>query len=91
MIPKVRDLYAIHHGDYVGEMWAFCDKNESGYIFLSIPKMVNRECPVEKFEFAIDNGITEKVKRLPRRVFKIIIKQYKKNERDEIVDSGEMD
>tara|TARA_R100000951_G_scaffold102460_1_gene94578 strand:- start:685 stop:957 length:273 start_codon:yes stop_codon:yes gene_type:complete len=89
-MPKVRELYAIHHGDFVGEMWAYCGKDESNLKFLSMPDMVNRDCSLEKFEYGIENGIVEKVKRLPRYIFWTINKQFKKNEKDGVVDSREV-
>ena len=76
---KAGDIYAVQTGDYVGEMWVFIEKKDDNYLFLSIPKMENREVTIEKFDFAKQNDIIEYVKSIPRDFFKVVKKQYEEN------------
>lgn len=78
--PDTRNIYAVVTGDYVGEMFVYIDEREDDYMFLSVPKNVNRYIPKEKFDFARNNGIIEFVEKSPRIVHAVAIKQFYHNE-----------
>jgi hypothetical protein len=77
---KKGDVYAVQTGDYVGEMLIFIDDDEEFYMFLSSPKMINREIPKDKFDFGKENEIIEYVETLPRNIFKVVEKQFRSNQ-----------
>jgi hypothetical protein len=52
--------------------------NES-FGFLSMPKMLNRHIPTEKFQFGLENGIVDVVERLPKNIYDVCLRQYNKN------------
>jgi hypothetical protein len=79
--PYKRQLFAVTTGDYVGEMLAFMQTKDNDHIFLSVPKLVIRSIPIDKFKFGLDNSIVELVEVLPRNVFKLLEQQFKKNEK----------
>lgn len=76
---KKGDVYAVQTGDYVGEMLIFVDDDPEFYMFLSTPKMLNRDIPKDKFDIGKKNGIIEYVETLPRDVFKVVEKQFESN------------
>lgn len=76
---KKGDVYAVQTGDYVGEMLIFVDDDPEFYMFLSTPKMVNREIPKDKFDIGKQNEIIEYVETLPKDVFKVVKKQFEAN------------
>jgi len=80
-MPKSREIYAIETGSYAGEMWIYCGKKEPQYNFLSIPLMENRSIDCKTFEDGIKSGVVNMVERVPRYVYKVSKKQYKKNEK----------
>lgn len=83
-IPKQhkchRCVYAVTAGCYMGEMLIFIKQFGYGMHFLSVPDNKNRVIPQEKFDFGIENHILELVKKLPKNVHAISVKQYEKNE-----------
>lgn len=78
-IPKVGEAYAVGTGIYVGEMLVFVKKHSDNYLFLSIPKNINREVPIDKFDWAIKHKIAEFVERLPKSIYKVCVKQHEYN------------
>lgn len=74
--PDKRNIYAVTTGDYVGEMFIYIEEANNTYHFLSIPKLINREVPKEKFEFAWNFNIIEFVERAPKSVYKVAEKQF---------------
>jgi hypothetical protein len=80
VVPKNRHVYAATTGIYVGEMFVYVKKDVDNYYFLSIPKMLNRVIPIDKFNLGIDNKIIDFVQVLPRDVYKICCAQFKLNE-----------
>lgn len=76
--PERGRAYAITAGDYVGEMLVFVEEKED-YGFLSLPEMVVRSVPKDKFHFGMENKIVEDVKKIPDKFFTLIAEQYKQN------------
>lgn len=75
-----KDVYAVQTGQYAGEMLIFIEDNNDSHCFLSIPNMVNRDIPHDKFKFALENHIVEKVNEdIPKQVYSLCIAQYKQN------------
>jgi hypothetical protein len=74
--PDKRNIYAVTTGDYVGEMFIYIEETNNTYHFLSIPKLINREVPKEKFELAWNFNIIEFVERAPKSVYKVAEKQF---------------
>ena len=70
--------YAVTAGDYFGEMLVYVDTTDS-YNFLSLPSMVNRSIPKDKFHFGLENKIVEDVKQIPNKFFQVIKEQYRVN------------
>jgi hypothetical protein len=68
--PKEGNIYAVQTGDYAGELLLFIEKSAENYHFLSIPPMTNRTVPIDKFDFALKEGILEFVERTPTYVRK---------------------
>lgn len=73
------DTYAVNTGDYVGELLTYVESSEDHYHFLSIPSMVNREIPKEKFDFGKEHNIIEFVERIPKKVFRITEEKFIEN------------
>ena len=70
--------YAVTVGDYFGEMLVFVEESTE-YNFLSLPNMVNRAIPKDKFHFGLENKIVDDVKQIPDKFFKVVEAQYKVN------------
>jgi hypothetical protein len=78
--PKYGDVFAVSMGDYAGQMLVFIKQTKDDLFFLSIPKMENRQMPIEKFDFGVEHGIIEYVERLPKSVRDITRAQFSQNE-----------
>jgi hypothetical protein len=73
-------VYAVTTGTYAGQLFVFIDKNKNNeYEFLSLPEMVSRVVPKEKFEVGLTNKIIDTVERLPKNIYATCVKQYRKN------------
>lgn len=77
--PKFGNAYAVQTGDYAGQLFIFIKESNGYYEFLSTPMMENRQVPIEKFDFGLDEGIIEYVKRLPRYVRNITRAKFEEN------------
>jgi len=75
------NAYAVQTGDYAGQMFIFIHKKGESYEFLSTPLMENRIVPISEFDFALENGIIEYVKRVPRYVRNIARLKFQENSR----------
>ena len=73
-------IYACHHGDYAGQMFAFIEEKELSYNFIRLPDMINISVTTEDFSEGIEAEILQFVKDLPDDVYKVVKAQYKKNE-----------
>ena len=84
-MPKAREIYAIETGTFAGEMWIYCSSNkkELQYNFLSIPLMENRSIDCETFNEGVRSGIVKMIEKVPRYVYSVSRKQYKKNEKSD--------
>ena len=74
--PSKRSLYAVTGGKYLGEFFIYMERDDDFFYFLSLPKMHIREVPVDKYHFAVDNKILDKVEKVPRGVWKVCKQQY---------------
>lgn len=75
--PTERGVYAVEHGDFVGEFFVYITTNSNGsYDFLSLPKMQKRTVPQESFVSGIKNKIINFVEKLPKQVYKLCVAQY---------------
>tara|TARA_R110000772_G_scaffold230394_1_gene341135 strand:+ start:354 stop:632 length:279 start_codon:yes stop_codon:yes gene_type:complete len=79
---KVGNMYACHHGEYAGQLFAFIrrDKKEQTYNFLRMPEMITTKIPQKDFEAGLEKEIIKFVEKIPKYVYKVIESQYKKNE-----------
>lgn len=77
--PQKGFAYAVTTGHFVGEMLVFVRKHKTDYSFISIPKNLNRDVPVEKFELGLSEGIVDPVNKIDNRVCKLLFKQYEYN------------
>lgn len=80
MLVKEKSLYAIHTGDYAGQIFAFISKDEESYNFLAMPGMRNIKVPVKDLTEGLEKEIIVFVETPPDDVFEVIEAQYKKNE-----------
>ena len=80
---KQGNIYAVHHGDYAGQMIVYImqDKKEQRYNFLALPDMKTLKIKQTDFDEVISSGLVKFVERSPKHVVKVIVAQYKKNER----------
>ena len=78
-VPSPRYSYAVKHGTYAGEILIFIKKNTDLYDFLSVPKMINRSIPEDKFNYAYNSGIIDFVEKIPKEVYKTVVRQFEKN------------
>ena len=77
---KKRELYAVNHGDYVGQMFAVIAVDKDNVSCLSMPSMENIEVPLDKFDLGRNSDIIEHVEETPKDVFKVCSAQYNANE-----------
>ena len=79
---KVGNMYACHHGEYAGQLFAFIcrDKKEQTYNFLRMPEMITTKIPQKDFDNGLEKEIIKFVEKIPKYVYKVIESQYKKNE-----------
>ena len=63
-------------------MLVYCKKDSYNYYFLSVPKIVNRTVPIDKFEFAMEHKIAEYVSDLPSKIYNLCFKQFEYNEKN---------
>lgn len=80
--PRPNYIYAVVKGVFLGELLVYIEEVEKNYNFLSLPTMVIREIPKEKFLFGINEKIVEIVTKIPKYVYKVCKKQYFKNKQD---------
>lgn len=74
------NTYAVQTGDYAGEMLVYISTDFMYHKFLSLPLMINRNIPKDKFVFGMNNHIIEYVERVPKKFLCVIEAQYQKNE-----------
>jgi len=78
--PSPRRTYAVTTGSFVGEMLIFIKQENNNYYFLSIPKMENREIPIDKFELGLSAHILDVVKdKMSKEIYAVCVKQFDKN------------
>ena len=79
---KAGNMYACHHGEYAGQLFAFIRRNktEQTYNFLRMPEMITTKIPQKDFEDGLEKDIIKYVEKVPAYVNKVIMAQYKKNE-----------
>ncbi len=79
---KVGNIYACHHGEYAGQLFAFIcrDKKEQTYNFLRMPEMITTKISQKDFDDGLKKEIIKFVEKVPKYVHKVIMDQYKKNE-----------
>lgn len=73
------NTYAVRTGDYAGQLFIFIKKRDNEYDFLASPLMENRTVPIQEFDFAMEHGIIEYVKRVPRYVRNIARVKFEEN------------
>jgi len=77
--PKRKVVYAITGGKYLGELFVFMEEKDNNFIFLSLPEMIVREVPKEKFMFGLTEKIIDVVQKIPSYVYNVCKAQYNKN------------
>ena len=77
--PDVGYIYAVSTGKYLGEFFVFIKKAEKDCLgFLSLPKMIVRNIPKDKFMLGLTNKVLEFQEILPADVRDVCIEQYNK-------------
>ena len=74
------NAYAVTTGTFVGEIFIYIKQDDEHMHFLSIPKMLNREVPIEKFDYAIKTKVIEYIEKIPRNERSMCRIQYEANE-----------
>ena len=77
--PRDRHSYAVTTGTFAGEILVFIESRNDHYNFLSIPKMVNRAIPCDKFVEGLKGHILDVVEKIPTDIHRVCEAQYKKN------------
>lgn len=80
--PIVGHSYAILTGTYVGEIFVYVSETENEYLFISIPKNINRAVPKDKFHYGLSTKIVEYVEKVATKVFNLLKKQHAFNLKD---------
>lgn len=81
-LPSLRGVYAVEHGDLVGNFLVFIKKNdETSYDFLCLPKMEIKTVPIESYNVGIENKIIVFVRQLPKSIYRVCYAQYIKNKK----------
>jgi hypothetical protein len=73
------DSYAVHTGAYAGEILVYIQTSADDFCFLAIPTMINRDISKLIFENAYKKKIIKFVERLPSKIIRICVEQYKRN------------
>jgi len=76
--PQKGYVYAIIAGKYVGQLFVYVESNKTEHSFLSLPEMVLRAVPLDKFKIGLNNKIIDIVERLPKDIYNICVKQHRK-------------
>ena len=76
--PKVKKVYAVTGGAYLGEFFVYMEQQGNTLYFLSLPHMEVRDIPDHKFHFAIENNILDPTDTLPTEIYQICLEQYRK-------------
>lgn len=79
-IPTIGSIYAVHHGQYAGEMMLFVKTTATTHNFLAIPTKKNRHVPFESYELARSNDILRYVETVPDDVYRVCLALYEQNE-----------
>jgi hypothetical protein len=75
--PLECGVYAVEHGDFVGEFFVYIRTQTDGsYDFLCLPKMLSRNVPAESFTTGIKNKVICFVEKLPKPVHCLCVKQF---------------
>ncbi len=77
--PHEQGSYAVTTGVFAGEILIYIQKQNDSYEFLSIPKMINRQVPIDKFKVGLENKIVDTVGDIPNKVYKMCKLQFAKN------------
>ena len=79
--PVPRAIYGVSRGKYLGEFLVYMKSESDNMHFLSLPKMVHRVIPVDKFKNGIDTGVLEFQEMLPRKIYDVCEKQYEQSKK----------
>ena len=77
---KNSECYAVHHGDYVGQMFIVCEVTDKHVGCLAVPDMKNVKVPTDKWSIGRNSDIIEYVETLPDEVYMVSETQYIVNE-----------
>jgi len=76
---KKREMYAVNHGDYVGQMFTVIAVDKDNVFCLSMPSMENVKVPLDKFDLGRNSDIITLVEKLSRDIWKTCEAQYNNN------------
>lgn len=77
--PKFKTLYGVVTGTYCGELLLFVEEDATNFHFISVPKLINRSVPKDKFQLGLTENIIEPAKTIPAKLVKLLFAQYKYN------------
>lgn len=77
--PSKRGVYAVHHGDFAGELLVYITSTTDSHEFLAIPHNINRSIPIASFESGWNSDIIRFVESLPKDIHKTATAQFKYN------------
>jgi len=77
--PETKTLYAVVTGQYCGELLLFAEEIADDFCFISIPKLINRSIPKDKFQLGLTEKIVEPAKTIPKKLAHFLVAQYKYN------------
>ncbi len=76
-VPKRRYLYAVHEGDHAGKFISYIQTDKDFYEFLSVPGNEKLKIHRKVFEDGYKCKIVVFVEKLPRSIYKTLVKQFK--------------
>lgn len=79
--PKSNWFYAVTTGTYCGELLMFVEESDNDFHFITVPKLINRTVPKDKFELGLTNNIVEPVRSVPKKVAFLLTAQFKYNKK----------
>jgi hypothetical protein len=80
--PIVSCSYAVTTGTYVGEILVYVEESGNDYLFISLPKNINRSIPKDKFDLGMSQNILDVVEKIPSKIYNLLHKQFVFNKKN---------
>jgi hypothetical protein len=74
--PVCRGFYAVLHGTFKGTFITVMGKTASSVTLMTLPDKGILTVPMHDFKTAMQGGVIEFIKKLPKRVFKVVENEF---------------